>query len=35
MEPSPGSLGFNTWKGAAKQAVKQAEDWLRATLDAP
>jgi hypothetical protein len=29
------TLGFNTWKGAAKGALKRAEEWLEATLEAP
>jgi hypothetical protein len=29
------ALGFNTWKGAAKGAAKQAEEWLQATLATP
>jgi serine/threonine protein kinase len=28
------ALGFNTWKGAAKETVRQAEEWVRATLEA-
>jgi hypothetical protein len=28
------TLGFNTWKGAAKGALRQAEEWLEATREA-
>jgi serine/threonine-protein kinase len=29
------ALGFNTWKGAAKETVKRAEEWLQETLEVP
>ena len=28
------AMGFNTWKGAAKVALKQSREWIEATLAA-